>query len=88
MGYLVIRSKRMPIWLSRVLLLGGSGYLIATILNYAGIDFTYHRVLLFPATLGEFWTIGYLLIFGIRPTDEKKMNRLLASKEVGLNCRP
>lgn len=73
MGYIVIKSKRMPIWLGRVILLGGIGYLISTIIGYIGIDFTYNRILILPATIGEFWMIGYLLLFGIRPLNEKKM---------------
>jgi len=66
MGYIVIKSKRMPIWLGRVIFLGGIGYLISTIISYMGIDFPYNRILILPATVGEFWMIGYLLIFGIR----------------------
>lgn len=67
MGYIVIQSKRMPIWLGRVIFLGGIGYLVSTFLKYAGIDFDYRGLLVLPATIGEFWIIGYLLIFGIRP---------------------
>lgn len=71
MGYIVIKSKRLPIWLGRVLILGGRGYLISTVIRYAGIDFSFNRFLMLPATIGEFWMIGYLLIFGIRPINEK-----------------
>ena len=67
MGIAVIKSKRMPAWLGRVIIMGGIGYLISTILHYAGIDFNYAEFLTLPATIGEFWMIGYLLIFGIRP---------------------
>jgi hypothetical protein len=70
MGYIVIKSKRMPIWLGRVIILGGIGYLITTVIRYAGIDFSFNRFLILPATIGEFWMIGYLLIFGIRPSNE------------------
>ena len=70
MGYIIIKSKRMPIWLGRVILLGGIGYLTSTFISYAGIDFSYGRILILPATIGEFWMIGYLLIFGIRPVNE------------------
>lgn len=69
MGYLVIRSGRMPIWLGRVILLGGVGYLVSTVVRYAGIDFGLGRALILPATVGEFWMIGYLLIFGMRSVD-------------------
>jgi hypothetical protein len=69
MGYIVIKSKRMPIWLGRVIILGGIGYVISTFIRYAGIDFSFNRYLMLPATIGEFWMIGYLLIFGIRPNN-------------------
>ncbi|MDY2587810.1 DUF4386 domain-containing protein [Winogradskyella aquimaris] len=70
MGYIVIKSKRMPVWLGRVIVLGGIGYLISTFIRYAGIDFSFNRFFTLPATIGEFWMIGYLLIFGIRPINE------------------
>ena len=70
MGYIVIKSKRMPVWLGRVIILGGIGYLITTVIRYTGIDFTFNRFLILPATIGEFWMIGYLLIFGIRPSNK------------------
>jgi len=70
MGYIVIKSKRMPVWLGRVIILGGIGYLISTFIRYAGIDFGFNEFLTLPATIGEFWMIGYLLIFGIRPGKE------------------
>ena len=72
MGYIVIKSKRMPIWLGRVIFLGGIGYIINTVISYIGIDFPYNRILILPATIGEFWMIGYLLMFGIRPINEQK----------------
>src|SRR6056297_726686 len=68
MGYIVIKSKRMPVWLGRVIVLGGIGYLISTVIRYSGIDFSFNRFLTLPATIVEFWMIGYLLIFGIRPS--------------------
>ena len=67
MGYIVIKSNRMPIWLGRVIFIGGIGYLISTIVNYSGVDFAYNDIFTLPATIGEFWMIGYLLIYGIRP---------------------
>lgn len=67
MGYLVIRSGRMPIWLGRILLMGGVGYLLQTFLGSLGIGGSILDILVLPATVGEFWMIGYLLIFGIRP---------------------
>lgn len=70
MGYIVIKSNRLPVWLGRVIILGGIGYLISRVIHYSGIDFSFNRFLMLPATIGEFWMIGYLLIFGIRPGDK------------------
>jgi len=72
MGYIVIKSKRMPIWLGRVIFLGGIGYIVSTFINYIGIDFHFNRILILPATIGEFWMIGYLLLFGIRPIKDQE----------------
>lgn len=67
MGYLVVSSNRMPLWLGRVLIIGGIGYLLQTFLKSSGIQSSYTDMLVIPATVGEFWMIGYLLVFGIRP---------------------
>ncbi len=70
MGYIITRSKRMPVWLGRTLIIGGVGYVVSTFLKYAGISGSWVGYLTIPATVGEFWMIGYLLIFGIRPESE------------------
>lgn len=67
MGYIVVSSQRMPVWLGRVLILGGVGYLSSTFINYMGVHGAWVGMLTIPATVGEFWMISYLLIFGIRP---------------------
>ncbi len=67
MGYIVVSSKRMPIWLGRILFIGGIGYILQTFIKYGGIQSPYLDILTLPATVGEFWMIGYLLIYGIRP---------------------
>jgi Domain of unknown function (DUF4386) len=67
MGYIIISSKRMPVALGYVLLAGGIGYLLQTFLNAAGVQHKLLNLLVMPATVGELWIIGYLLIFGIRP---------------------
>ena len=67
----VFQHIRMPVWLGRVIVLGGIGYLISTVIRYAGIEFSFNRFLTLPATIGEFWMIGYLLIFGIRPMNKQ-----------------
>ncbi len=67
MGFIVISSERMPIWLGRILFIGGIGYILQTIFICAGVQSPYSDILVIPATVGEFWMIGYLLIYGIRP---------------------
>jgi hypothetical protein len=66
MGSIITESKRMPIWLGRTLILGGIGYLFSVVVNYLNIEVVNTDLLIIPATIGEFWMIGYLLIFGIR----------------------
>lgn len=66
MGYVVVTSKRMPVWLGRVLILGGAGYILSAFMLFMGIHGTWVSMLTIPASVGEFWMIGYLLIFGIR----------------------
>lgn len=68
MGYIVLSSQRMPVWLGRTLIVGGIGYIASTFLNYGGLENSWIDLLTIPATIGEFWMIGYLLIFGIRAT--------------------
>lgn len=67
MGYIVFSSKRMPIWLGRILFIGGIGYILQTFIKYIGIQSPHTDILVIPAMVGEFWMIGYLLIYGIRP---------------------
>lgn len=67
MGYIVVSSQRMPVWLGRTLILGGVGYITSTFLSYAGFKYSWIDLLTIPASIGEFWMIGYLLVFGIRP---------------------
>jgi hypothetical protein len=69
MGYIVVSSQRLPIWLGRVLLLGGAGYIASAFLSYGGAEGSWISMLTIPATIGEFWIVGYLLIFGIRPKE-------------------
>lgn len=70
LGYIITSTKRMPVWLGRTLIAGGIGYLISTTINYIGIESPLFGYLTVPAAVGEFWMIGYLLIFGIRPVNE------------------
>ncbi|NBP67421.1 MAG: DUF4386 domain-containing protein [Cytophagia bacterium] len=70
MGYAVVSTKRMPIGLGRVLQIGGIGYIASAFLVYGRWSGSWIDMLTIPATIGEFWMIGYLLIFGIRPQSE------------------
>jgi hypothetical protein len=70
MGYMVVSSQRMPVWLGRILMLGGAGYILNTYLKYIGVEGAWVDSLPIAASIGEFWMIGYLLIFGIRPSKQ------------------
>jgi hypothetical protein len=69
MGQCVLRSGWMPRPLGWFLIAGGLGYLLGTFVNYlapgAG---ALPDVLALPATVGELWMIGYLLVHGVRRT--------------------
>jgi uncharacterized membrane protein len=60
----------MPVWLGRILIIGGMGYLLNAFIRYAGFTNPWIDILVIPATIGEFWIIGYLLIYGIRGSAE------------------
>lgn len=68
MGFVVVESRAMPAGLGWVLMLGGIGYVISTYLTQIAPDLpsVVEASLVGLATLGEFWMIGYLLVFGIR----------------------
>ena len=70
LGYIITSSRRMPVWLGRTMIAGGIGYLLSTTINYGGWESPVTEFLTLPATIGEFWMIGYLLIFGIRTEKE------------------
>ncbi|MGC5051215.1 DUF4386 domain-containing protein [Micromonospora sp. DT48] len=67
MGWCVLRSGWLPRPLGWILVAGGVGYVLMTFVNYlapgagAAAD-----LLVIPATVGEFWILGYLIIFGLR----------------------
>ncbi len=70
LGYIVTSSNRMPVWLGRTLILGGVGYVISVVIIYLVPENSFADYFTIPATIGEFWMIGYLFIFGIRPEEE------------------
>lgn len=69
MGWIAIKTARFPRLLGRALVVGGVGYVLSGLLAYGLADAPSWLVggLAFPATIGEFWMVGYLLIKGIRP---------------------
>ncbi|MFZ5971767.1 MAG: DUF4386 domain-containing protein [Bacteroidota bacterium] len=67
MGFVVVDSQRMPVWLGRILMLGGVGYITSAFVSYLGFNDAWVGFLPIAATIGEFWMIAYLLMYGIRP---------------------
>jgi hypothetical protein len=69
MGTCVIRSRWMPRPLGWILIGGGVGYVLSAFLSFLAPDAqVIADALAYPATVGEFWMIGYLLIRGVRRT--------------------
>ncbi|MGZ5389951.1 MAG: DUF4386 domain-containing protein [Aeromicrobium sp.] len=66
MGWLVLRSRWLPRPLGWILIAGGVGYLVSAFVPYLFPDADLVAGLLtVPATIGEFWILGYLIIFGV-----------------------
>lgn len=67
MGWCVLRSGWMPRVLGWILIAGGAGYMLSAFLRYLVPDADLVvEALAYPASVGEFWIVGYLLIHGIR----------------------
>lgn len=65
MGWCVIRSGTMPRLLGRLLVISGIGYVLSGFVTYLLPQADLLTILLaLPATAGEFWMIGYLLVKG------------------------
>lgn len=68
MGLCALTSGRMPRLLGRVLIVGGVGYLVSPLVRVLLPDVGPAADLLtVPASVGEFWMVGYLLVRGLRP---------------------
>ena len=69
MGYVAATAGRMPKWLGWTLIVGGAGYILSAFLSNGLVGAPPWLVegLTIPATIGEFWMIGYLLFVGLRP---------------------
>ncbi len=67
MGWCVLRSGWMPRALGWILVGGGIGYVLSAFTRYLAPDApVVADVLTYPASVGEFWMIGYLLVRGVR----------------------
>jgi hypothetical protein len=68
MGWFMVSTKRMPRILGIILIAGGIGYVLSAMLTATieTLPTTIADALVLPATVGELWTVGYLLIRGIR----------------------
>jgi hypothetical protein len=66
MGWLAVHSRWFPQSLGRVLIAGGVGYALSTFVTYMfpSADLV-SGLLTVPATIGELWIVGYLIIFGV-----------------------
>jgi len=69
MGWVAVKTARFPVALGWILVVGGVGYVASGLIGYGLADAPSWLVegLAFPATIGEFWMVGHLLIKGIRP---------------------
>jgi hypothetical protein len=66
MGWLARKSNYMPQPLGWILIAGGIGYILSTFITYLAPDAsTLADILPLPATVGEFWMIGFLLWRGV-----------------------
>jgi hypothetical protein len=70
MGTLVLRSGWMPRLLGWVLVAGGVGYVLSAFMGLVPGLSTAAMVVTLPASIGEFWMIGYLLVRGTRGTGD------------------
>ena len=65
MGWLVLLSGWMPRPLGWILIVGGIGYVLGPFLAYLTDVRVAADLVVVPATIGEFWMIGYLLVRGV-----------------------
>jgi hypothetical protein len=67
MGWCVLRSGWMPRVLGWILVVGGVGYVLSPFVLYLARDAqVLFDAMAYPASVGEFWMVGYLLIRGVR----------------------
>jgi len=67
MGWCVLRSRMMPRPLGWILIAGGGGYVLSAFVAYLAPGApVIADALTVPASVGEFWMVGYLLVRGVR----------------------
>ena len=66
MGWCVLRSGWMPRALGWILVGGGIGYVLSPFIRYLADLPSVAEALALPATVGEFWMVGFLLVRGVR----------------------
>jgi hypothetical protein len=70
MGWLVLRSGYMPRLLGWILMGGGVCYMVSAFVRYLAADASsVTNALVVPATVGELWMIGHLLVKGLSRHD-------------------
>lgn len=69
MGWFAISTRRFPRVLGILLIVGGIGYILGSVVGAAvpTAPDALVNALPLPATVGELWMVGYLLVRGIRP---------------------
>ena len=68
MGWCALQSMTMPRALGWILMAGGVGYIVSGFVDFLVANAsTLVYVLTVPASIGEFWMVGYLLVKGLRP---------------------
>ncbi|WP_404429276.1 DUF4386 domain-containing protein [Microbacterium lacus] len=73
MGMFILTTRRMPVVLGWIVFVGGVGYVLSAIVAVALPNVGLIADLLpMPATVGELWMVGYLLIRGIRPSTARE----------------
>lgn len=78
MGFLVMKSGTMPRLLGWVLVTGGLCYVLGAYVAFLFPDSgAVENALAFPATVGELWIIGYLLVRGLRLPDTVPVESLV-----------
>lgn len=71
LGYLAYKSGWFPRLLGMLLILGAAGYLVDTFAAFLVPNFgnAIHGYITIPSAIAEIWTLGYLLVIGVRMSE-------------------